>query len=74
MGRLDGAVLVPTVWGVGNLPPCFATASDMLADLAAQESSAALGRRLRRYTIPQLLCVHEVGYLSYDTCSARASN
>jgi DNA replication protein DnaC len=45
----------------------FATASDMLADLAAQESSAALARRLRRYTIPQLLCVDEVGYLSYDS-------
>ncbi len=44
----------------------FATASDMLADLAAQESSAALARRLRRYTIPHLLCVDEVGYLSYD--------
>ncbi len=23
----DGAVLVPTVWGTGNLPPCFATKS-----------------------------------------------
>src|SRR3954468_21080046 len=45
----------------------FATASDMLADLAAQESSAALGRRLRRYTVPHLLCVDEVGYLSYDS-------
>jgi DNA replication protein DnaC len=45
----------------------FATASDMLADLAAQDSSSALGRRLRRYTIPQLLCVDEVGYLSYDS-------
>lgn len=45
----------------------FATASDMLADLAAQESSAALGRRLRRYTIPHLLCIDEVGYLSYDS-------
>ena len=44
----------------------FATASDMLADLAAQESSVALARRLRRYTIPHLLCVDEVGYLSYD--------
>lgn len=44
----------------------FATASDMLADLAAQESSAALARRLRRYTLPHLLCVDEVGYLSYD--------
>jgi DNA replication protein DnaC len=44
----------------------FATASDMLSDLAAQESSPALARRLRRYTTPQLLCVDEVGYLSYD--------
>lgn len=44
----------------------FSTASDMLADLAAQESSAALARRLRRYTVPSLLCVDEVGYLSYD--------
>jgi DNA replication protein DnaC len=45
----------------------FATASDMLADLAAQESSAALARRLRRYTLPHLLCIDEVGYLSYDS-------
>jgi DNA replication protein DnaC len=44
----------------------FATASDMLADLAAQDSSSALARRLRRYTMPNLLCVDEVGYLSYD--------
>jgi DNA replication protein DnaC len=42
------------------------SASDMLADLAAQESSAALGRRLRRYTMPRLLCIDEVGYLSYS--------
>ena len=42
------------------------SASDMLADLAAHESSAALGRRLRRYTQPKLLCVDEVGYLSYS--------
>jgi DNA replication protein DnaC len=44
----------------------FTTASDMLADLAAQESSAALSRRLRRYCQPRLLCIDEVGYLSYD--------
>jgi len=44
----------------------FTTASDMLADLAAQDSSIALARRLRRYTVPNLLCVDEVGYLSYD--------
>ena len=44
----------------------FTTASDMLSDLAAQESSAALARRLRRYVQPRLLCIDEVGYLSYD--------
>lgn len=45
----------------------FTTASDMLSDLAAQESSAALKRRLRRYVQPKLLCIDEVGYLSYDS-------
>ena len=45
----------------------FATASDMLAELAGQESAAGLARRLRRYTFPQLLCVDEVGYLSYNS-------
>lgn len=45
----------------------FTTASDMLSDLAAQESSVALARRLRRYVQPRLLCIDEVGYLSYDS-------
>ncbi len=44
----------------------FTTASAMLADLAGQESSVALGRRLKRYTQTSLLCIDEVGYLSYD--------
>ena len=43
-----------------------ATASEMLNDLAAQESSAALARRLRRYCNPSLLVLDEVGYLSHD--------
>jgi DNA replication protein DnaC len=42
------------------------SASDMLADLAAQDSSAALARRIRRYVVPKLLCIDEVGYLSYS--------
>lgn len=46
---------------------CFTTASDMLSVLAAQESTAALKRRLRRYCRPKLLCIDEVGYLSYDS-------
>src|ERR1700677_273588 len=44
----------------------FTLASDMLHDLAAQDSSASLARRLRRYTSPGVLAVDEVGYLSYD--------
>jgi len=38
----------------------------MLHDLAAQDSSLQLARRLRRYTSVPLLCIDEVGYLSYD--------
>ena len=45
----------------------FVVASDMLHDLAAQDSSLQLARRLRRYTSVPLLCIDEVGYLSYDT-------
>jgi DNA replication protein DnaC len=44
----------------------FTAASDMLHDLAAQDSSTLLARRLRRYTTPAVLCVDEVGYLAYD--------
>lgn len=43
------------------------TASEMLADLAMQESASSLVRRLRRYTHPSLLVIDEVGYLSYET-------
>ena len=45
----------------------FTAASDMLHDLAAQDSSTQLARRLRRYTTPAVLCCGEVGYLAYDT-------
>lgn len=44
----------------------FTAASDMLNDLAAQQTSSSLARRLRRYCNPMLLCIDEVGYLSYD--------
>ena len=44
----------------------FTLASDMLHDLAAQDSSISLARRLRRYTNPSLLVIDELGYLSYD--------
>lgn len=44
----------------------FITASELLNDLAAQDSPAALSRRLHRYCTPSLLVIDEVGYLSYD--------
>jgi DNA replication protein DnaC len=44
----------------------FTLASDMLHDLAAQDTTTALARRLRRYTTPTILAIDEVGYLSYN--------
>ena len=44
----------------------FTLASDMLHDLAAQNTTTALASRLRRYTTPTVLAIDEVGYLSYD--------
>lgn len=43
----------------------FVAAGQMLADLAGLDSDSALRRRLRYYAAPDLLCIDEVGYLSY---------
>jgi len=43
----------------------FTTASSALGELAAAESDAALRRRIRHYTRPDLLILDEVGYLRY---------
>lgn len=48
----------------------FTEASSMLLDLGSQESPRTLERRLRHYARPALLCVDEVGYLSYDARAA----
>lgn len=49
----------------------FVTASQLLLDLAAQESARALDRRLRYYgSRTTLLVVDEIGYLSYDSRNA----
>lgn len=40
------------------------SASELLNDLAAQESSSALLRRLRYYCQPQILLIDELGYLA----------
>ncbi|MDQ1815089.1 IS21-like element helper ATPase IstB [Massilia sp. CCM 9210] len=44
----------------------FATASQMLGELAALDSDSTLRRRLRRYAQPDILVIDEVGYLSYS--------
>ena len=42
-------------------------ASEMLSDLARQETATSLTRRLRKYCNPTLLVVDELGYLSFDS-------
>ncbi|RMH25278.1 MAG: AAA family ATPase [Planctomycetota bacterium] len=42
----------------------FLTASELLNDLAAQETGSALTRKLRRYSHWKLLVIDEVGYLA----------
>ncbi len=41
------------------------SAGEMLRDLASQDSTSALNRRIRRYLYPGLLLVDEVGFLAY---------
>lgn len=44
----------------------FTSAGQMLGDLSAIDSDAALRRRIRHYAAPRLLVIDEVGYLSYS--------
>jgi DNA replication protein DnaC len=44
----------------------FATAGQLLGELAGLDSDSALRCRLRRYAAPDLLVIDEVGYLSYS--------
>jgi len=47
----------------------FTTAAEIIEDLRSC-SPETLRRRLARYTRPALLCIDEVGYLSYDSYAA----
>jgi DNA replication protein DnaC len=44
----------------------FTSAGQLLGDLCALDSDAALRRRLRHYASPRLLAIDEIGYLSYS--------
>ena len=48
----------------------FRTASDLLADLACADSPERRRRRLAFYGRADLVCIDEVGYLSYDDRAA----
>lgn len=48
----------------------FVQAAQMLVDLSSQDSASSLERRLKYYVKPKLLCIDEVGYLSYDQRAA----
>lgn len=48
----------------------FATLSTLLSDLLRQESTPALERRLKRYTLPSLLAIDEIGYVPYEPRAA----
>ena len=44
----------------------FTTAGQMLNELTAQDGNNALQRKIKHYSQPTLLCIDEVGYLSYS--------
>lgn len=48
----------------------FSTLSAAMADLLMQESLPAVERRLKRYTLPHLLILDELGYLPCDSRAA----
>jgi len=48
----------------------FTTAADLVNDLVAAQARNALHRRLALWTVPQLLVVDELGYLSFDARGA----
>ena len=50
----------------------FRTASDLLDDLQS-DSPLLLRRRLKKYARTALLCIDEIGYLSYDTSCCRSA-
>lgn len=55
---------------LGGHSVLFVTAAQLLLDLAAQDSARSLERRFRHYCRPTLLCLDEIGYLSYDARNA----
>ena len=51
---------------MGGYSAIFITAADLLLDLASQESTRALARRVKHYARVACLCIDEIGYLEYE--------
>ena len=48
----------------------FISSAEMLTDLSKQDSARLLEKRIRHYCKPGMLCIDEIGYLSYDQQAA----
>lgn len=55
---------------LGGHTVLFTTAQKMLGELAGIDSPTKLERRIRHFSSIKLLCIDEVGYLSYDSRAA----
>ena len=55
---------------MGGYSAIFITAADLLLDLASQESTRALARRVKHYARVACLCIDEIGYLEYEQRAA----
>jgi DNA replication protein DnaC len=49
-----------------GIPTLFTTAADMINYLVAAQVDQSVGRALRKYTLPKLLVIDELGYLPLD--------
>ncbi len=55
---------------IAGHPVLFATAAEILDDLKSEASHTTFRRKVGKYASPHLLCIDEVGYLSYDRHAA----
>jgi DNA replication protein DnaC len=55
---------------LGGAHVLFITAAQLLLDLGSQDSARGLAQRLNAYAAWTLLCIDEVGFLSYDARAA----
>lgn len=55
---------------LGGASALFVSAADLILDLSKQETARSLERRLQHYCRAHVLCIDELGYLSFDNQAA----